>query len=282
MSSVAPAPSSPAALLAEAKAYGDAASAHIAPRLAGKCALITGAGSGIGAETAIRFAREGANVLLVGRRVEKLNTVVEQIRKVAPNVRAVAFAADVSLESGNKDAVEAALKQFGKLHIAFNNAGIFRGTPITATDSSTFREVFTINVEGVLYGMKYQIPAIEKSGGGSIINTSSALGLRANLPGVSIYSATKFALEAISQTAALEAAPLKIRVNTIAPGPIYTEVAGPPEATVTAISSIVANTLMKRGGHPAEIAAAVAFLASDEAAFITGSSLVADGGILAR
>lgn len=244
--------------------------------------------SGIGKETAIRFAQEGAAaIVLVGRREERLNEVAQHIKQLKTGTKTLVYAGDVGSEDVNKAVVEAAVKNFGALHIAFNNAGIYRGgKPIWEADSKDFQEVFKTNVDSIFYALKYQIPAIAKNpNGGSIINNSSVVGLRATSyfgGGGSSYSASKFAVTGFTEAAAIEAAPLKVRVNAVAPGPTQTEIMGTGDAALAAYKAIAGISLLKRAAASVEVAVAVAFLASDESQYITGTSLLIDGGAFLR
>lgn len=247
----------------------------------GKVALITGGTSGIGKETAIQLAQAGAKVVIAGRRLEEGKAVVDEIK--SSGGEAIFVQADVTKEDQVKHLVEQTVKQFGRLDIAFNNAGVEQGGPITEVTEKDYRKVFDINVLGVFLSQKYEIPAMLASGGGSIINTSSVVGHVA-MPGASVYIASKHAVEGITKTTALELAGQGIRVNAVAPGAIVTEMfdrfAG-EEGSETR-KSIASQHPMGRAGLPTEVAAAVLYLASDAASFTTGTSLPVDGGYLAK
>jgi len=248
-------------------------------RLAGKVAIITGASTGIGKATAERFVREGAKVVLVARSAEKLDAIVADLGKE----NAVAVVGDVSEEKVHELAVAAALEKFGALHIAFNNAGIARQAPIDQVKESDAREILNTNVFGVLFALKHQIPALKKNGpsGGSIINNSSVVGLRITSENLSVYAASKFAVIGLTQSAAVETAAHNIRVNVVAPGVVETPAYG---ADAKASANELANRvhLIRRAGTSDEVASSVLFLASDEASFITGSTLSVDGGAQLR
>lgn len=247
----------------------------------GKVVLVTGGTSGIGRETAIQFAKHSARVVVSGRRATEGEKVVQEIRKAGGEGFFVQ--ADVAIEADVKRLVDTTVAKFGRLDVAFNNAGIEAGGPITEVTEAEYRRVFDINVLGVLLSLKYEIPAIRKSGGGSIINTSSILGHIA-MPYASVYNASKHAVEGITKTVALELAGEGIRVNAVAPGAIATDMidrfAGPEGAESR--QQLAASHPVGRLGRSEEIAAAVLYLASDAASFTTGISLPVDGGYLAK
>lgn len=247
----------------------------------GKVVLVTGGTSGIGRETAIQFAKEGAKVVVAGRRTEEGEAVVKEIESAGGKARFVQT--DVTKEEQVKHLVDETVRQFGRLDIAFNNAGVEQGAPITEFTEADYRKVFDINVLGVFLSQKYEIPAMLKSGGGSIINTSSILGHIA-MPGAAIYNASKHAVEGITKTTALEMAGQGIRVNAVAPGAIATDMidrfAG--EEGTDGRQQLASQHPMGRLGQSKEIAAAVLYLASDAASFTTGISLPVDGGYLAK
>ncbi len=247
----------------------------------GKVALITGGTSGIGKETAVQLAHAGAKVVIAGRRLEEGNSVVNEIRSAGGE--AIFVQTDVTQEEQVKRLVDETLRHFGRVDIAFNNAGIELGGPITEVTEEDYRKVFDINVLGVFLSQKYEIPAMLASGGGSIINTSSVVGHIA-MPGASVYIASKHAVEGITKTTALELAGQGIRVNAVAPGAIATDMidrfAG--EEGSDNRQWLVSQHPMGRLGLSKEVAAAVLYLASDAASFTTGTSLPVDGGYLAK
>ena len=247
----------------------------------GKVVLVTGGTSGTGQETAIQFAKAGARVVLAGRRNEQGAAVVNEIKSAGGEARFVQT--DVTGEDQVEHLVEETVQHFGRLDIAFNNAGIEQTGPITEVTEEDYRRVFDINVLGVFLSQKYEIPAMLTSGGGSIINTSSILGHIA-MPGAGIYIASKHAVEGITKTTALEFADQGIRVNAVAPGAIATHMidrfAG--EEGTEGREQLASQHPMGRLGEPKEIAAAVLYLASDAASFTTGISLPVDGGYLAK
>ena len=246
----------------------------------GKVVLVTGGTSGIGRETAIQFSKAGANVVLAGRRTEQGEAVAAEINDGGD---AQFVQTDVTQEDQVRRRVEETVERDGRLDIAFNNAGIEHGGPVTEFTEEDYRKVFDINVLGVFLSQKYEIPAMLKSGGGVIINTSSILG-RIAMPGAAVYNASKHAVEGITKTTALELAEQGIRVNSVAPGAIATHMidrfAG--EEGTEARQQLASQHPMGRLGEPKAIAAAVLYLASDAASFTTGISLPVDGGYLAK
>ena len=242
----------------------------------GKVALVTGGTSGIGKATAIAFARAGAKVVLSGRREKEGAEVVAEIKKLGGDAAFVR--ADVAKDAEVKAMVDFTVEKFGRLDVAFNNAGVeWKGTLDQATETE-YRRIFDINVWGLLNSMRHEIPIMLKNGGGAIVNTSSIAG-HVGLGGVSVYIASKHAVEGLTKSVALEFAKQNIRINAVAPGPIATEMwdrfAG------DAGDQIASTVPVQRVGASEEIAAAVLYLASDAAKFTTGTSLVVDGGFIA-
>jgi NAD(P)-dependent dehydrogenase (short-subunit alcohol dehydrogenase family) len=249
--------------------------------LQGKVALVTGGTSGIGRETAKQLAQAGAKVVVAGRRTEEGNAVVEEI--VSAGGEAHFVKTDVTQEDQVQHLVDETIRRFGRLDIAFNNAGIEQTGLVTEFAEEEYRKVFDINVLGVFLSQKYEIPAMLQSGGGVIINTSSILGHIA-MPGAAIYNASKHAVEGLTKTTALELAGQGIRVNAVAPAAIATDMidrfAG--DADSESRQQLAAQHPLGRLGQAKEVAAAVLYLASDAASFTTGISLPVDGGYLAK
>jgi len=243
----------------------------------GKVALVTGGTSGIGKATAIAFARAGAKVVLTGRREKEGAQVVDEIKKLGGDAAFVR--ADVAKDADVKAMVDFTVDKFGRLDLAFNNAGVEWKGPLDQATEAEYRRIFDINVWGVLNSMRHEIPVMLKNGGGSIVNTSSVAG-HVGLPQVSVYIASKHAVEGLTKSLALEFAKQNIRINAIAPGVIATEMFDrfADDALRDQITSIVP---VGRVGASEEIAAAVLYLASDDARFTTGASLVVDGGYVA-
>ena len=249
--------------------------------LQGKVALVTGGTSGIGRAAAIAYAREGANVVVAGRRAAEGEETVRLVR--SQGREAIFVRTDVAQESQVKNLIARTLEQFGRLDFAFNNAGIEQApTPFLEQTVETYDQVMDINVKGVWLSMKYEIPAMLKTGGGSIVNTSSGLGVIA-MPGIEIYAASKHAVIGLTKSAALEFGKQGIRVNAVLPAAIDTEMfqrfAGDnPEfrAHVSALHPI------GRIGKSEEIADAAIWLSSSKSSFVTGHSLLVDGGFTAQ
>jgi NAD(P)-dependent dehydrogenase (short-subunit alcohol dehydrogenase family) len=243
---------------------------------AGKVVLVTGGTSGIGKATAIAFVAAGAKVVVSGRREKEGTEVVRHIEKLGGD--AAFIRTDIAKDGEVKAMVDFTVNKFGRLDIAFNNAGVEWKGPLEQATEAEYRRVFDTNVWGVLNSMRHEIPFMLKNGGGAIVNTSSVAG-HAGLAGTSVYIASKHAVEGLTKAAALEFAKQNIRINAVAPGPIATEMwdrfAG--DAGDQVISLIPAA----RVGAAEEIAAAVLYLASDAAKFTTGTSLVVDGGFIA-
>ena len=247
----------------------------------GKVVLVTGGTSGIGKATALAFAKEGAKVVLSGRREKEGAAVVKEITSAGGTAHFVP--ADVAKEADVKRLVDETVAKFGRLDVAFNNAGVELMGPLTEVKEDDYRRVFDINVWGVIASMKYEIPAMLKTGGGAIINTSSVAG-HVGMGGAGVYVATKHAVEGLTKTAALEFAKQGIRVTAVAPAAIETDMidrfAGPEGSESR--KGLEAMHPVGRMGQVEEIAAAVLYLASDAAKFTTGISLPVDGGMLAQ
>jgi NAD(P)-dependent dehydrogenase (short-subunit alcohol dehydrogenase family) len=246
--------------------------------VAERSAIVTGAGSGIGRGVATLLAANGASVLVADLREEAANAVVKEIVDAGGVARAfVGDSSDPDIASGAIAAAEA----MAPLKIAVNNAGI-GGEAKTIGDYSleSWRKVIDVNLNGVFYGLKFQLPAIAANGGGSIINMASVLGL-VGIPMSSAYVSAKHALVGLTQNAALEYGAAKVRTNAVGPGFISTPLL---EANLdaAAIAALEAKHALGRLGTSAEVAALVAFLASDAATFITGSYHLVDGGYAAQ
>lgn len=246
--------------------------------LHGKVALVTGAASGIGRASAVALAHAGARVALADRHQPEGDSVAAQINDAGGE--AFFLRTDVT-EQADIDALVAQTRsRFGALHIAFNNAGVEGAgiVPLAEDSVENLDTILDVNVRAVWRSLKAQIPAIAESGGGSIINNSSVAGHK-GFAGLSAYCASKHAVEGLTRSVALEVATSRIRVNAVAPGPILTPMLD--RITAHDPSGFAAMTALKRAGAPDEIAATVVFLASDAASYITGQSIVVDGGMLA-
>ncbi|MCQ3031144.1 glucose 1-dehydrogenase [Pseudomonas syringae] len=243
-------------------------------RLNGKIAVISGGNSGIGLASAIRFAAEGAQVIIVGRRQEQLNAALQQIGHDA-----IAIQADIS-SLDDLDRVYAEVKATkGRIDVLFANAGLGDFQPLGAITEESFDRTFGINVKGTLFTVQKALPLM--STGGSVILTGSTTGTMGT-PAFSVYSATKAALRNFARSWALDLKGTGIRVNVISPGPISTpglDLALAPTGQAEAIvDGMVAQLPVGRIGQPEDVAAAALFLASDESSFMTGSEMFVDGG----
>jgi NAD(P)-dependent dehydrogenase (short-subunit alcohol dehydrogenase family) len=245
-----------------------------------KIALVTGGTSGIGKAAAVAFAEAGAKVVLTGRREKEGAEVVARIQKLGGT--ASFFKADFSKDAEVHAAINFTLTTYGRLDVAFNNAGLEMDGPLNEITEEKYRTVFNINVWGVLSAMKHEIAAMLKTGGGAIVNTTSALG-HVGIAQATIYVGSKHAVEGMTKCVALEFAKQNIRVNTVSPGAIATDMlerfTGKESA---ARDAIIGMHPVGRLGQAEEIAAAVLYLCSDAAKFTTGTSLAVDGGWLAQ
>lgn len=252
------------------------------PILKSKVALVTGAAMGIGESTALAFAREGAKVI-VSDTSPKGEEVAARIRAEGGEARFIA--ADVSKASEVKALVEGAVKAFGRLDIAFNNAGIGgEQAPTAELSEAGWEKTLSVNLSGVFYCMKYQIAQMLQQGGaGSIINNASILGT-VGFAGAAAYVAAKHGVLGLTKTAALEYATKGIRVNAVCPGFIETPMLASAGLLQNKDTRAMLEGLhaLNRLGQPDEVAQAVVFLASERASFITGHPLLVDGGYVAR
>ena len=245
--------------------------------LANKVAIVTGGGTGIGRATALAMAKAGA-LLVIGNRDAKLGEeVVRSIEQAGG--RAVFQVTDVSKPNDVKALVARAVKEFGRLDLAFNNAGTDgQQAPLHEQDIDKASLLFDVNIKGVFYCMKYEIEEMLRTGGGSIVNTSSTFGLN-GYPGFSLYSGTKHAVTGMTKSAALDYGKRGIRVNAVAPGPIETPMLAKGFGDDPNGAPVVP---MGRTGQPEEIADPVVFLLSDEARYVTGHTFPVDGGFCAQ
>lgn len=241
-------------------------------------AIVTGAGSGIGRAVSLLYAAAGANVVVSDIDEEGGRETVRQVE--AAGGSASFFRADTSKPDDNQALVDAAVERYGALHIACNNAGIGGAAAVVgATPIEEWERVIGINLSGVFYGMRYQLPAMEEAGGGAIVNMGSILsqvGFREHAP----YVAAKHGLMGLTRTAALEYAPKNIRINTVGPAFIKTPLLDnlPPEA----MDMLAALHPIGRMGRANEVAELVLWLSSDKASFVTGSYYAVDGGFLSQ
>jgi NAD(P)-dependent dehydrogenase (short-subunit alcohol dehydrogenase family) len=238
--------------------------------------LITGALTGIGRATAFAFAKQGARVVVSGRRDDAGAALVIDLR--ALGAEAAFVRADVRHEDDVRNLVEKTVASFGQLDVAVNNAGT-EGTPgpVTEQSAETYSATFDTNVLGTLLSMKHELRLMLAQKAGSIINISSTMGQR-GAPGASLYTASKHAVEGLTKSAALEAAGAGVRVNAVAPGPVETEMLTRFTGSAERKAGLVAGVPMKRAGTPNEIADAIVFLASAQASFITGQIINVNGG----
>ena len=249
-------------------------------RLQGKVALITGAGSGIGRATALRFAAEGAQIVAVDIAGSVDDTVAEVL---VADGDAIAVRADVSSESDVAAAFGRAEEHYGGLDVAFNNAGIMLDddTDAVATGDDTIDRTFDVNIKGVLYGCRYAVEAMRRRGGGSIINTASFVAsVGAATPQIA-YTASKGAVLALTRELAVVHARENIRVNSLSPGPLRTEMLMSFLDTPEKRQRRLVHVPMGRFGEADEMASAALFLASDDASYMTGADLHVDGGLTA-
>jgi len=248
-------------------------------RLEHKVALVTGAGSGIGRATAEPFGREGARVTVADLSQDAGEETVELIREHGGEARFVR--AEVSVADDVRAMIDGAVREYGRLDVLYNNAGIPMGaTPIEEVDDDFFDRTMAVNVRSVHLGCKHAVPHMKRQGGGVILNTASTAGIRLR-PGLSAYAASKGAVIALTKALALELAPFKIRVVSIAPVatdtpmlPSFFGSADPTEAR----ARFVASVPMGRLNTPRDIAHAALYLASDEAFMVTGTAFEIDGG----
>ena len=241
-----------------------------------KVALVSGAGSGIGAATAKILAGGGASVVLTDINLEAAQQIAEEITQAGGT--ATPFKANVADPEDAEASVAFAKETYGGLHLAFNNAGVVGAEKHVADlEIADWQKVIDINLNGVFYGLKYQIPEILASGGGAIVNTSSIAGFIA-VENLSHYTASKHAVAGLTKTAALEYGKQGIRINSVHPGYIMTPLIA--QWTDVALAPLEALHPIGRLGQPEEIAEVVAFLLSDKASFVSGSPIVADGGFL--
>lgn len=247
-------------------------------RLDGKVALVTGGGTGIGRASALAYAREGARVILAGRREAEIDAVAKEI--TAAGGHALAVQADVAKEDDVRHLIDTVMQQYGQLDIAFNNAGVLGNVlPIAELSSVDFDEVISTNLRGAWLSIKYEIKAmLDQGAGGSIVNTSSWLA-RGALAGTSIYSASKGALDALIRAIAIEYGPQGIRINNINPGIIDTPMSrGSLNDDASAFTPFVRNTPAGRVGVPEDVGDVAVWLSSEASRFITGQSILVDGG----
>ena len=249
-------------------------------RLEGKVALISGGARGMGAAEARMFASEGASVVIG-------DVLEDEGRRVAAEIgeaggQALFVPLDVTSESQWRDAIDAAVSSFGRLDVLVNNAGIGGGGNVEETTEADWDRTMDINAKGVFLGTKTAIPAMRRSGGGSIINISSQLGIVGTDNSSPQYQASKGAVRLLTKSTAIQYAREGIRANSVHPGPIVTPMTEAGRADQDRYDLTVSRIPLGRYGEPEDVAYGVLFLASDESSFMTGSELVIDGGWVAQ
>ena len=249
-------------------------------QFAGKVALVTGGNAGIGRAAASRFAKQGAQVVISGRREKEGHAVVAEIEELGG--KAIFVKTDVSKESDVKAMVERTLATFGRLDCAFNNAGIEQAlTPLPDQTEETYDQIMDVNVKGVWLSLKHEIPAMLQNGGGAIVNNSSVAGL-IGFATAPIYAASKHAVAGLTKSVALEYAKQNVRVNAVAPGAIETRMFR-DFATAPEVRQMLESAHpIGRIGRPEEIASTVIWLCSNDASFVTGQIFPIDGGYTAQ
>ena len=249
-------------------------------RFAGRGILVTGAGSGIGRAAAQLFANEGGRVVVVDQDENEAQATVTSIRQAGGE--ALAIGADVSREADCRGMVERALAAYGRLHVAFNNAGIgASGFAVADEEEVTWSRLIDVNLKGIFLAMKYEIPAMVGAGGGAIVNTASVAGLVGER-GIGAYSASKHGVVGLTRTAALDYIGQGVRINAVCPGATRTRILANWFQDPKVESFILSRHPIGRIAEPEEIARAVLFLASDDASFIVGQALAVDGGLTAQ
>lgn len=243
--------------------------------------LITGALTGIGRATAFAFAREGARLVVSGRRDEAGLALAADLR--AEGAEAHFIRADVRIEAEVRSLVEQTVARFGRLDIAVNNAGTEgRLGPVSELSEDAYRETFDTNVLGTMLSLKHEMRAMLAQGSGAIVNLSSMAG-KVGMPGASLYVASKHAIEGLTKSAALEGVAGGVRVNAVAPGPVATGMLDRFTGGDAAMrDGFIASLPARRAATPEEIAQTIVFLAGDKARYLTGQSVAVDGGYTAQ
>ncbi|GGR30209.1 glucose 1-dehydrogenase [Streptomyces netropsis] len=250
-------------------------------RFTGKTALVTGGGTGIGRAIALAFAREGARVVVAGRRAEPLEETVSLIE--AEGGEAAAITADVTRSEDVQALVRRTVERFGGLDVAVNNVGLFV-PPAKLADipEEDWQSVIATNLTGVYLSMKYEVGHMRAHGGGAVVNVSSNLGAHMRKASLAAYATSKAAVSALTRNAALDHIGDGVRINAISPGPIETPMSSRPgESAPDKAERMSREVPVGRAGTPEEVAAAVLYLAGEEAGYTVGAELVLDGGVTA-
>src|SRR5881296_2535742 len=253
---------------------------HSMSQFVGKVALITGGNAGIGRAAAIEFAKQGAKVVVSGRREKEGHEVIAEIKALGGE--AIFVKTDVSKASDVKAMIEQTLAKFGRLDFAFNNAGVEQMlTPLPEQTEEAYDQIMDINVKGVWLSLKHEIPAMLKTGGGAVVNTAPVAGLLgfATAP---VYAASKHAVVGLTKAVALEYAKQNLRVNAVAPGAIETRMFHDFATSPEVKQMLESAHPMGRIGQPQEVASAVVWLCSAGASFVTGQIVPIDGGYTAQ
>jgi NAD(P)-dependent dehydrogenase (short-subunit alcohol dehydrogenase family) len=238
--------------------------------------LITGALTGIGRATALAFAREGARIVISGRRDEPGHALATELRALGAEAEYVR--ADVRHEDDVRALVDKTIERFGRLDVAVNNAGTEgQPGPLTEQSAETYASTFDTNVLGTILSLKHEMRVMIAQGYGNIVNLSSTMGSR-GAAGASMYVASKHAVEGLTKAAALEGAAVGVRVNAVAPGPVETALLNRFTGSADRKAGLVAGVPAKRVGHPEEIAQTIVFLASDKVDYLTGQIIGVNGG----
>ncbi len=238
--------------------------------------LVTGALTGIGRATALAFARDGAQVVVSGRRDEAGQALAAELKALGASAEFVR--ADVRNDDDIRNLIDRVVAHFGRLDVAVNNAGTEgKPGPLTEQTAESYAATFDTNVLGVVLSLKHELRVMQAQKHGSIINLSSVVGHKA-FPGAAVYVASKHAVEGLTKAAALEGAPVGVRVNAVAPGPIQTEMLDRFTGDAQGKAGLVGTIPLKRAGTPDEIAKTIVFLGSDQASYLTGQIVSIDGG----
>ncbi len=247
-------------------------------RVQDKVCLVTGAASGMGREHALLLAEQGACIVLTDLNTSAGQAVANEIK--ASGGKAIFIKHDVASEEDWLQVIETAQQHYDKVDVLVNNAGVLILKSIQETSTQDWDFVQNINTRGVFYGIKHILPAMQKAGGGSIINISSIYGI-VGAPSAGAYQASKGAVRLLTKTTAIEYAEHNIRVNSVHPGVIATDMTKEIMVDEASTDALLGSTIIRRPAHPKEISWGVLFLASDESSYMTGSELVIDGGYTA-